>query len=94
MEMVKLNIDGKPVEVPQNTTILKAASTVGIDIPTLCYFELKDLNIENRPGGCRICVVEVTERRNLAPACSTLVAPGMVVHTTSGYLMLAEPYWS
>jgi NADP-reducing hydrogenase subunit HndD len=81
MEMVKLNIDGKPVEVPQNTTILKAASTVGIDIPTLCYFELKDLNIENRPGGCRICVVEVTERRNLAPACSTLVAPGMVVHT-------------
>ena len=53
MEMVKLNIDGKPLEVPQNTTILKAARTVGIDIPTLCYFQLKDLNIENRPGGCR-----------------------------------------
>jgi len=81
METVKLNIDGKPVEVPQNTTILKAARTVGIDIPTLCYFELKDLNIENRPGGCRICVVEVAGRRNLAPACSTLVTQGMDVHT-------------
>jgi NADP-reducing hydrogenase subunit HndD len=81
MEMVKLNIDGKPAEVLQNTTIFKAAKTVGIDIPTLCYFQLKDLDIENRPGGCRICVVEIEGRRNLAPACSTLVAQGMVVHT-------------
>jgi NADP-reducing hydrogenase subunit HndD len=81
MEIVKLNIDGKPVEVDQNTTILKAARTVGIDIPTLCYFELKDMNIENRPGGCRICMVEIKGRRNLAPACSTLVANDMEVHT-------------
>ena len=81
METVKLNIDGKSVEVPQNTTILKAARTVGIEIPTLCYFHLKDLDIENRPGGCRVCVVEVTGRRNLAPACTTLVAEGMEVKT-------------
>lgn len=81
MEMIKLNIDGKPVEVEKDTTILKAAKTVGIDIPTLCYFELKDLNIENKPGGCRICVVEVKGRRNLAPACTTKVENGMVVST-------------
>ena len=83
MEMVKLIIDGKPIEVEKDTTILKAAKTVGIDIPTLCYFELKDMNIENRPGGCRICVVEVAGRRNLAPACTTLVASGMEVNTHS-----------
>jgi NADP-reducing hydrogenase subunit HndD len=81
METIKLNIDGKPVEVEKDTTILKAAKTVGIDIPTLCYFELKDLNIENKPGGCRICVVEVKGRRNLAPACTTKVENGMVVST-------------
>ncbi len=83
MEMVKLTIDGKPVEVEKDTTILKAAKTIGIDIPTLCYFQLKDMNIENRPGGCRICVVEVAGRRNLAPACSTNVAKDMVVNTHS-----------
>jgi len=81
MEMVKLTIDGKPVEVEKDTTILKAAKTVGIEIPTLCFFELKDMKIENRPGGCRVCVVEVKGRRNLAPACTTAVAPGMEVST-------------
>ncbi len=81
MEMVNLTIDGKPVEVEKDTTILKAAKTIGIDIPTLCYFQLKDMDIENRPGGCRICVVEIKGRRNLAPACATAVAPGMEVNT-------------
>ena len=81
MEMVKLTIDGKPVEAEKGTTILKAAKTIGIEIPTLCYFQLKDMGIENRPGGCRICVVEIKGRRNLAPACATYVAPGMEINT-------------
>lgn len=81
MEMINLTIDGKTVTTEKDTTILKAAKTVGIEIPTLCYFELKDLNIENKPGGCRICVVEVKGRRNLAPACTTKVENGMVVST-------------
>lgn len=81
MEMVKLTIDGKPVEAEKGTTILKAAKTIGIDIPTLCYFQLKDMGIENRPGGCRICVVEIKGRRNLAPACATYVAQGMEINT-------------
>ncbi|HPF93318.1 MAG TPA: NADH-dependent [FeFe] hydrogenase, group A6, partial [Tenuifilaceae bacterium] len=54
---------------------------LGIDIPVLCYMELKDLNIENKPAGCRICVVEVEGRRNLAPSCSTDCTEGMVVKT-------------
>ncbi len=83
MEMIKLTIDNKPVVVKAGTTILKAAASIGIDIPTLCYMKLEDMNIENKPGGCRVCVVEVEGRRNLAPACATEVAEGMVVNTHS-----------
>jgi len=84
METIKLTIDNKTVEVPKGTTIYKAAKMAGIEIPTLCYMELHDLNIENKPGGCRICVTEVQGRKNLAPSCSTKCEAGMVVktHTT------------
>ena len=83
MDQVKLTIDGKTVEVSKGTTVYKAAKELGIEIPILCYMDLKDLNIENKPGGCRICSVEVEGRRNLAPSCSTDVAEGMVVRTNS-----------
>lgn len=90
MDIVKINIDGKTLEVPKGITIHKAAKEIGIDIPVLCYMELKDLNIENKPGGCRICVVEVEGRRNLAPSCSTSVEEGMVVKTSSLRVMNAR----
>ncbi len=83
MDQIKLTIDGKIVEVPGGTTIYKAAKSLGIDIPILCYMDLKGLNIENKPGGCRICVVEVEGRRNLASSCSTDVLEGMIVKTSS-----------
>ncbi|MBN1414667.1 MAG: iron hydrogenase small subunit [Bacteroidales bacterium] len=83
METVKLTIDQKAVEVLRGTSILKAARTVGVEIPTLCYMDLGDLKIEHKPGGCRICVVEVQGRKNLAPSCATEVAEGMVVNTHS-----------
>lgn len=81
METIKLTIDNKAIEVAKGTTILKAARETGIHIPTLCYLHLHDLNIENKPAGCRICVVEVEGRRNLAPACVTECTEGMVVNT-------------
>jgi NADP-reducing hydrogenase subunit HndD len=83
MELIKLNIDNKTVEVEKGTTIYHAAKKIGIEIPVLCYMNLKDLNIEHKPGGCRICVVEVEGRRNLAPSCATECAEGMVVKTHS-----------
>ena len=79
--MINLTINNKQVEVEKGTSILHAAKSVGIHIPTLCYFKLGDMHIENRPGGCRVCVVEVQGRRNLAPACVTEVTEGMVVKT-------------
>lgn len=81
METVKLTIDNKVVEVEKGATIYKAAKKLGIDIPVLCYMDLHDLGVENKPAGCRICVVEVEGRRNLAPSCSTDCTAGMVVKT-------------
>ncbi|MGQ7869098.1 NADH-dependent [FeFe] hydrogenase, group A6 [Sunxiuqinia sp. sy24] len=81
--MINLTIDKKPLVVKKGTTILEAASSIGIDIPTLCHMNLHDMNIENKPGGCRVCVVEVTGRRNLAPACCTEVAEGMEISSHS-----------
>ncbi|MDD4746252.1 MAG: NADH-dependent [FeFe] hydrogenase, group A6 [Salinivirgaceae bacterium] len=83
MDFVKLIIDNKQVEVPAGTTIYKAAHQLGIEIPVLCYMNLEHMNIENKPAGCRICVVEVEGRRNLAPSCSTDVVEGMVVRTNT-----------
>ncbi len=88
--MINLTIDNKPVQVPEGTTILKAARMAGIDIPTLCHFELDGMNFENKPGGCRVCVVEVKGRRNLAPACATDVMEGMEVLTHSARVINAR----
>ncbi|PKO99202.1 MAG: NADH:ubiquinone oxidoreductase [Bacteroidetes bacterium HGW-Bacteroidetes-8] len=83
MELIKVTIDKNEIEVKKGTTIYQAAKKIGIDIPVLCYMNLEHLKIENRPGGCRICVVEVEGRKNLAPSCSTECADGMVVKTHS-----------
>lgn len=61
--MVKLTIDGKNVTVAEGTTILNAARSVGIKIPTLCY--LKDIN---EIGACRVCIVEILGNENLCAA--------------------------
>ena len=69
-KMINLTIDGMETQVEAGSTILQAAETVGVHIPTLCYMNLHELGFENRPASCRICVVEVVGRRNLAPACA------------------------
>ena len=76
--MVKLTIDGRSCSVPEGTTILDAAASIGIHIPTLCY-----LRGINEISACRICVVEVDGFERLIPACTEKVADGMVVHTNS-----------
>jgi len=90
METIKLTIDNKQIEVEKGTTILDAARKMGVDIPTLCHMRLDDLNIENKPGGCRICVVEVHGRRNLSPACITKCDEGSVIRTHTPRVMNAR----
>ena len=48
--MINLTIDNKPVQVPEGTTILKAARMNGIDIPTLCHIDLKGTCVKNKPA--------------------------------------------
>ena len=82
-ENITLKIDNREISVPKRTTILEAARDMGIDIPTLCYMNLKDLCIKNAPASCRLCVVEVEGRKNLAPSCATRCENGMNVHTNT-----------
>lgn len=81
--MLTITIDGKTTQVPQDATILDAAKQLDIEIPTLCYMNLEALKFNNKAASCRICVVEVEGRRNLAPACATPVTDGMQVKTNT-----------
>ena len=76
--MVTLKIDNQIVTVPEGTTILEAAKSVHINIPTLCY--LKDIN---EIAACRLCVVEIEGHVRLVPSCDNVVSEGMVVYTNS-----------
>jgi NADH dehydrogenase/NADH:ubiquinone oxidoreductase subunit G len=74
--MIPLTINGRTVRVPAGTTILEAARSAGIGIPTLCYHPQLTRN-----GICRLCAVEVVGARTLQPACVVPVARDMVVNT-------------
>lgn len=78
MEIVTLTINGQTVQAPKNATILEAARSAGIYIPTLCYHP--ELAPE---GACRLCVVEASGARSLVASCVYPVAEGMVVKTNT-----------
>jgi predicted molibdopterin-dependent oxidoreductase YjgC len=80
--MLNITINGQPVEVPAGSTILEAAQKLGVEIPTLCHLDMEK-QFNQQAAACRICVVEVEKRRNLAPACATPVMDGMVILTDS-----------
>ena len=74
-KMVNLTIEGRPVSVPEGTSILEAGKRAGVLIPHYCYHP--GLSIA---GNCRMCLVEVEKAPKLAPSCATAVAEGQVVH--------------
>ena len=75
---ISITIDGQTALFPLGTTLLAAAQSLGISIPTICYHKATTSN-----ALCRICVVEVEGARTLVPACIGQVTAGMVVHTRS-----------
>lgn len=81
INMVKIIMDGMEVEAQRSETILDVSLRMGIDIPTLCHLDLHDIKMVNRSASCRICMVQIEGRANLAPACATPVEEGMVVWT-------------
>ena len=82
---IEIKIDGQVVVVPEGSTILEAARSLGIDTPTLCFLEsLTPVNV------CRVCVVELEGSRTLVPACSRQVETGMVIQTDSERVRLSR----
>src|SRR2546422_4330424 len=82
---IEIRIDDRAVSVPEGSTILDAARSLGIETPTLCFLEsLTPVNV------CRVCVVELEGSRTLVPACSRKVEPGMVIQTDSDRVRLSR----
>ncbi len=73
---VTLTIDGKTVTAPPGTLLIEAAKQAGIEVPSFCYYPGMALQ-----GACRMCLVSIEKMGKLQTACTTTVAPGMVVHT-------------
>jgi NADH dehydrogenase/NADH:ubiquinone oxidoreductase subunit G len=74
--MITVTINGKEIKLEKAMTVLEAARSAGIKIPTLCYHEQLE-----KYGGCRLCVVEVEKMPRLQTACTLMVTDGMVVRT-------------
>jgi len=75
-QLIHLTINGKSATVPAGSTVLEAAQSVGIEIPTLCHHPAV-----KPTGSCRLCVVAVDGMRGPTTACTLPVNEGMVVHT-------------
>jgi formate dehydrogenase major subunit len=85
--MVNFTIDGKTIEVPDGTTVLKAAEAAGIQIPTLCHHPALVPF-----GGCRLCLVEVDGMRTLQPSCTLPASEKMVVRTNTDKVKAARKF--
>jgi bidirectional [NiFe] hydrogenase diaphorase subunit len=95
MEKIRLVIDGKSVQAPQGASILEAAKSAGIKIPTLCH----DDNLEPY-GACRMCMVEIQKRgrSKLVASCLYQVEEGLRVQTSTEKItrirkMIIELLW-
>jgi NADH-quinone oxidoreductase subunit G/NADP-reducing hydrogenase subunit HndD len=85
VDMVNLTIDGIATTAPKGTTVLAAARSAGVNIPTLC-----DFPDQKAKGVCRVCVVEVQGSRTFQAACAYPVGEGMVVRTNTPALRNAR----
>ncbi|MCX8160130.1 MAG: 2Fe-2S iron-sulfur cluster-binding protein [Candidatus Saccharicenans sp.] len=76
--VIKLKINGLPVEARPGMTVLECARSQGLFIPSLC-------DLEGLPAfaGCRLCLVEIAQRPHRSPACQTLVEDGMEIVTST-----------
>ncbi|MGC2061735.1 MAG: NADH-quinone oxidoreductase subunit NuoG [Thermodesulfovibrionales bacterium] len=74
--MITITINNKEIKLEKAMTVLEAARSAGIKIPTLCYHEQLE-----RYGGCRLCLVEVEKMPRLQTSCTLMITDGMVVRT-------------
>src|SRR5260370_1166166 len=78
MADVTLTVDGKKVTAPAGTLLIKACKTVGIEVPSFCYYP--NLSLQ---GACRMCLVKIEKMPKLQTACTTLISEGMTVTSDS-----------
>jgi NADH-quinone oxidoreductase subunit G len=76
--MLKLEVDGKPVEVQHGATVMDAAHKLGIYVPHFCYHSKLSI-----AANCRMCLVEIEKAPKPMPACATPVTDGMKIFTHS-----------
>ena len=78
MADVNLTVDGKKVTAPAGTLLIEACKTVGIEVPSFCYYP--NLSLQ---GACRMCLVKIEKMPKLQTACTTVISEGMIVTTDS-----------
>ena len=74
--LVNITVDGKAVKAPAGTLLIEACKSVGIEVPSFCYYP--NLSLQ---GACRMCLVKVEKMPKLQTACTTVVGEGMIVST-------------
>ncbi|HET8824958.1 MAG TPA: NADH-quinone oxidoreductase subunit NuoG [Terriglobales bacterium] len=84
-KLVNITVDGKPVSAPAGTLLIEACKTVGIEVPSFCYYP--NLSLQ---GACRMCLVRVEKMPKLQTACTTGITEGMVVTTDSDEIRQAR----
>jgi NADH-quinone oxidoreductase subunit G len=85
MADVTLTVDGKKVTAPAGTLLIEACKTVGIEVPSFCYYP--NLSLQ---GACRMCLVKIEKMPKLQTACTTVVSEGMVVTSDSDEIKQAR----
>jgi NADH-quinone oxidoreductase subunit G len=85
MADVNLSVDGKKVTAPAGTLLIEACKSVGIEVPSFCYYPNLSLC-----GACRMCVVKIEKMPKLQTACTTVISEGMVVTTESAEVKQAR----
>jgi NADH-quinone oxidoreductase subunit G len=85
MADVNITVDGKKVTAPAGTLLIEACKTVGIEVPSFCYYP--NLSLQ---GACRMCLVKVEKMPKLQTACTTVVGEGMIVTTESDEIRQAR----
>jgi NADH-quinone oxidoreductase subunit G len=76
MADVNITVDGKKVTAPAGTLLIEACKSVGIEVPSFCYYP--NLSLQ---GACRMCLVKVEKMPKLQTACTTVISEGMIVST-------------
>jgi NADH-quinone oxidoreductase subunit G len=85
MADVNLTVDGKKITAPAGTLLIEACKTVGIEVPSFCYYP--NLSLQ---GACRMCLVKVEKMPKLQTACTTVISEGMIVTTESDEIKQAR----